>query len=168
MKAILRASLPLIELPVNALHWSTHRMIFAVHCLFYKHPPRATLWPSAFSSPMAAFYWCHVALQLRCYYLRILSHAFVGISFPQGFIFTKDVFLKSLLLLFDMEGLFVVFSSLSFDYLEWGRLIVCSIFFCALSSMLFRAHFAFYITFHFFRCSTCFFHAYFAWGRAII
>ena len=36
MKAILRASLPLIELPINALHWSTHRMIFAVHCLFSK------------------------------------------------------------------------------------------------------------------------------------
>ena len=130
--------------------------------------PRATLWPSAFSSHMAAFYWCHVALQLWRYYLRMLNHTFVEISFPQGFIFTKDVYLQSLLRLFDMEGLFVVFSSLSFDYLEWGRLIVCSIFFCALSSMLFRTHFAFYITFHFFRCSTCFFHAYFAWGRAII
>ena len=70
-----------------------------------------------------------MALQLWRYYLRMLNHTFVEISFPQGFIFTKDVYLQSLLRLFDMEGLFVVFSSLSFDYLEWGRLIVCSIFF---------------------------------------
>ena len=41
-----------------------------------------------------------MVLQLRRYHLRILSHAFVEIYFPQGFIFTKSVFLKSLLRLF--------------------------------------------------------------------
>jgi hypothetical protein len=63
-----------------------------------------------------------VALQLRRYYLRQLSQAFVGISFPQGFIFTKDVFSSSSLFFacFDMEGLFVVISRLSFDYVAWG------------------------------------------------
>ena len=45
--------------------------------------PRSTLCPSAFNSHMAAFYWCHVALQLWRYYLRMLNHTFVEISFPQ-------------------------------------------------------------------------------------
>jgi hypothetical protein len=45
-------------------------------------------------------------------------------------------------LLFDMEVLFVVFSSLSFDYLAWGgRLIVCSIFFVLFARCYFRHNF---------------------------
>jgi hypothetical protein len=69
-----------------------------------------------------------------------------------------------------MEGLFVVISRHSFDYVAWGGAIDCLfyIFLCSLLDAILGTFFAFYITFHFFRCSTCFFHAYFAWGGAII
>jgi hypothetical protein len=86
------------------------------------------------------------------------KHAFVEISFPQGFIFTKDVFLfqVSLLRLFDMEGLFVVISSLSFDYLAWGGAIDCLfyIFLCSLldaisgTFLAFISHFTSFVAQH--------------------
>ncbi len=68
----------------------------------------------------------------------ITSEVFSSLSFAcfemgrlivvQGFIFTKDVFSSSSLFFacFDMEGLFVLISRLSFDYVAWGGAIVCS------------------------------------------
>ena len=73
-------------------------------------------------------------------FVEILSYAFV----VQGFIFTKDVFSSSSLFFacFDMEGLFVVISRLSFDYVAWGGAIDClfSDFFCVLFARCYFGH----------------------------
>ena len=165
MKAILRASLPLIELPVNALHWSTHRMIFAVHCLSSKIHFMAFRFQLTCGSnllmPRGPTAVALLPSNVKPYFRRDF--------FSSRFHFHQGRFFSSLSFACSTWRACLSFSPVSPSTISNGRdwLSVLS-FFCALSSMLFRAHFAFYITFHFFRCSTCFFYAYFAWGRAII
>ncbi len=147
MKTILRASLPLIELPVNTLHWSTHRIIFAVYCLFSKSHFMAFLFQLTHDSfllmPRGPTTAALLPSNVKPYFRRDFSSSKGSFS-PRKF-FLLQVSSSPVSTWRACLSLFhVSHSTMSHG---GGRLIVCSkIFLCALCSMLFRAHLLLFIS----------------------